>query len=138
MAANEILCFDLLRGSQNFQPSLPGRQKPCCFSELHVIWVSFWLWCCKLRSPACSLEPTLLRGNSLAAEISLQNFSCHPCEPSQPSCAFSTFPTSHIVVKWFLMSIHGYKGSLQLVFSWLFWMTYIQFSCNSRLVLGES
>ena len=36
----------------------------------------------------------------------------------------------------FLLSIHGYKASLQLVFSWLFKMISLLLSCNSRLVLG--
>ena len=30
----------------------------------------------------------------------------------------SALATSPIVVKWFLLSVHGYKASLQLVFSW--------------------
>ena len=30
--------------------------------------------------------------------------------------------------KWFLLSVLGYKASLQLVFSWLFMMIYLQFS----------
>ena len=59
-------------------------------------------------------------------EISLQHFSC--CQPSQPSCVSSSLPTGHVVVKWFLLSVLGYKSSLQLVFSWLFWMISLQFS----------
>ena len=50
------------------------------------------------------LDPTLLRGNPPAAEISLQNFSCLPWEPSQLSSESSALPTSLIVVKWFLLS----------------------------------
>ena len=77
------------------------------------------------------------QGHSLAAEISLWHFCCCLWEPGQPFCASSSLPTSLIVVKWFLLSVHGYKASLQLVFFWLFQMTSLQFSCNSRLVLGE-
>ena len=37
----------------------------------------------------------------MAAEVSLQHFSCHPWKPSEPSCISSAFPTSHVVVKCF-------------------------------------
>ena len=97
---------------------------------------SFWLWCYRLGSPAWGLDPTLLRGKHLATEISLQHFSCRPWEPRQLSHASSALPTNHIVLKCFLLSVHGYKASLQLVFSWLFKMISLQFSSNSRLVLG--
>ena len=40
----------------------PCRQKLCCSSQLYVIWVPFWLWCCRLGIPAWDLDPTLLRG----------------------------------------------------------------------------
>ena len=63
MAANKVVCVSPLRGSQDLQPFLPGRQKPCCFSLLNVIWVPSQLWCCRLGSPAWGLDPTLLRGN---------------------------------------------------------------------------
>ena len=114
--------------------SLPGRQKPCCFSQLDVVWVPFWLCCCRLGSLAWGLDPTLLRQNPSAAEISLRHFSCCLWEPSQPSRASSALPTSLVVVKWFLLSLRGYQASFQLVSSWLFRMISPQFSCNSRLV----
>ena len=40
-----------------------------------------------------------------AAEISLWNFSCHLWESSQPSRAPPILHTSHVVVKWFLLSV---------------------------------
>ena len=92
------------------------------------------MWCFRMGSPTWGLEPPLLRGKPPAAEISLQSFSCHPWEPSQPSRVSSVLPTSLVVVKWFLLSALGYKDSLQLVFSWLFRMISLQFSCNSSLV----
>ena len=76
------------------------------------------------------------RGIPQTAEIFLWYFSYCPWEPSQPSHIFSVLPASQIVVKWFLLSVCGYKVSLQLVFSWLFWMISLQFSCNYTLVLG--
>ena len=36
-----------------------------------------------------------------------------------------------------LLSVQGYKASLSLLFSCLFWVVSPQVSCNSRLVLGE-
>ena len=81
-------------------------------------------WFCRLGSPAWGLDPTLLRGKSLATEISPQNFSCCPWEPSQSSHTSSTLPTRFIVVKWFLLSVFGFNVSLQLVFSWLFRMIF--------------
>ena len=59
-----------------------------------------------------------------------------PVEPSQPS-GVSALPTSHVVVKWFLLSVHGYKVSLHVVCSWLFRMLSLQFSCNSAFILGD-
>ena len=136
MAANKILCFSPLRGSLSLQPSLPGRQKPCCFSQLDIIWVPFLLWSCRGES-SWGIDPTLFRGNPKATEISLWHISFHLWEPSQPSHVSSALHTSHVMVKLFLLSVRGYKASLQLVFSWLFWMIPPKFSCNSRLVLGE-
>ena len=46
----------------SLQLPLPGRQKPCCFSQLGVTWVPFCLWCCRLGSTAWHLDTTLLRG----------------------------------------------------------------------------
>ena len=68
--------------------------------------------------PAWGLDPTLLRGSPSAAEISLQNFSCCLWEPSQPSRASSSLPTSLAVVKWFLLCpwLQGFSpASVQLV-----------------------
>ena len=136
MAANEITCVGPIRGSLHLQPFLPGRQKTCCFSQLDVICVPFQLWCCRLGSPAWGLDPTLLRGNPMATEISLRIFSCHQWDLSQPSRASFALPTSLVVVKWFLLSVCGYKASLHLVFSWLSQMISLQSCCNSRWVLG--
>ena len=123
MVANEILCVDLLKGSLHLQLSLPVRQKSCCFSQLDVIWVLFWLWYCRLGSPAWGLYPTLLRPNHLSNEISLQHFSCHLWESSQLFCISSTLHTIHsVVLKWFLLSVCVYKVFLQLLFSWFFQM----------------
>ena len=62
VAENEILCVGSLRGSLGLQPFLSGRQNPCCFSQLDVIWVPFWLWCYRLGSPAWDLDLIPLRG----------------------------------------------------------------------------
>ena len=58
------------------------------------------LWCCRLGGPSWGLDPTLLRGNPLAAEIALWNFSCLPWEPSRPSRAASALAAS-LTVEWF-------------------------------------
>ena len=88
---------------------------------------------CRLGSPAWGLDCTLLRGNHPATEISLWNFSSCPWEPSQPSCASFALP---VTSWWLFLSVFGYKASLQLVFSWLFRMISLQFSCNYTLALG--
>ena len=59
----------------------------------------FQFWCCRLGSTAWGLYPTLLRGNILAAEISLQHFSCYLWEPSQTS------PPQSLPVLWWW---HGF------------------------------
>ena len=133
-----MLCIGPLRGSLHLQPSLPDRQKPSCFSQLYVIWVPFGLWCYRLGSPAWGLDPAFLRGNPPAAAISQQKFSCCMREHGHPSRTSSALPISLVMVKWFLLSVLGFRASLQLVFSWLFRMISLQFSCNSRLVLGGS
>ena len=130
-------CGGLLSVSLHLQLSLLGGQKPCCFSQLDVIWAPFQLWCYRLGSPTWGLDPTHHRWNLLATEISYQNFICCPWEPSQPMPTSSALPPSLMVVKWFPLSVCGKKASLQLVFSWLFRMIYLQFSHNSRLVLGD-
>ena len=55
------MCIGPLNGSLWLQPSLSGRQKLWHFSHLDV-WVPFWFWCCRLRSPGWVSDPTLLRG----------------------------------------------------------------------------
>ena len=52
-----------LKCSLCLQLSVPGRVKPCCFSQLDVTWVPFCLWCHRLGNPAWGLDLTLLRGN---------------------------------------------------------------------------
>ena len=129
-----MLCIGPLRSSLNLQQSLPGRQKPCCFSHLNVSWVPFWPLCYKPGNSACALDPTSLRRNPTTTAVSLQTFNYCPWEPSQPS-HITTLPTSHIVVKWFLLSVCDYKASLLLVFSWFFRILSVQFNCNCRLIL---
>ena len=82
-------------------------------------------------------RPHTFQRKPLATEISPCHFSCSLWELSQLSRVF-VLPTSHIVVKCFLLSVSGYKASIQVVFSWLFQMISLQFSCNSRFVLGGS
>ena len=65
--------------------------------------------------PNCCCIPLALRLPSVGAQPTL---SCLLCTPY------------HVVVKLFLLSVHGYKASLQLVFSWLFKVIFLQFSCN--------
>ena len=124
MTRNGILCLGPLRCSPCIQPSLPGRQKPCCFSQPYVIWIPFPDLVLLAGESAWGLDPTVHRGTPSATEISLPHFSCHLHQPSQPSRAFSIVPTSHIVVMWLLPSVYEYKASLQLVFSWLFRMIF--------------
>ena len=90
---------------------LPGRQNPDAFHS-HVLYGFLsWFSGCKLGSPAWGLDPTFLRGNPLATEISFQHFSCHQWEHRQPSDASSALPFSLIVGKWFLHAVCGYKAS---------------------------
>ena len=63
------MCIGSLKGSLWLQLSLPGKQKPSCFSQLDIIWVTSWLWFCRLGSPSWSLDPTLLRENPWATEF---------------------------------------------------------------------
>ena len=74
VATNAILCVNSLRGSLSLQPSLSGKQKLSCFSQLDTIWVPSPLWCCRLGSPTLGLEPALLKGNPLILK--------HPSGPS--------------------------------------------------------
>ena len=85
--------------------------------------------------PSLGLDLTVCRENLPATEISFQNFEV-PWEPSHPSHASSPLPASLGMVKWLLPCVCDSKAFLQLVFSWLFWMISLQFSRNSRLVLG--
>ena len=134
VVTSEILCIGPLKGSLLLQPSVPGREKSYCFSQLDVFWVLFRLWCYRLGHPSWGLYPTFLRGILLDSEIFLRHFSGCPLEPSQLSCISSTLCTSH--VWWsFLLSVHGYKASLPQLFSCLFCMISLQFSCHSWLVL---
>ena len=80
--------------------------------------------------------PHFSEGTSLAAEISLWHFSCHPWESSQLYLLSSALPTTYIVLECFLLSVCVYEASLQLLFSWLFKMISPQFSCNFKLVQG--
>ena len=125
----------VFRGSLRLQSFLTGRQKRCCFSQLDVIWVPFQLWFCRLGYPSWGLDPTLIRGKHPGHWNIPQNFSCCSWELRQPSHTSSTLPTYLVVVKWFLLSVPGFKASLQLL---LFRMISVQFICNSRLVLGGS
>ena len=110
MASNESLCIGPLKGSLHLQLSVPGREKPWCFSELDIIWVLFGFWCWRLWSPVWGSNDTLLRGVPLATEIFLWHFSCHPWELSQPSHVSSTLHISHIMVKMFLLSVCSYQA----------------------------
>ena len=129
-------CVSPLRGSLHLQSSLPGGQKPLCFSQLDVMWV---------LSPALVLSARELSLGFRTPTSQVETLSCwsiplelwhHQWEPHQPSHASSTLPTSLVVLKWFFLSVLGYKTSFQLVFSWLFRMISLQFSCNSSWVLG--
>ena len=56
-----FVCWPFKRLSASLAISL-WQKKTFFFSQLDVIWVSFWLWFCGLGSPARGLDPTLLRG----------------------------------------------------------------------------
>ena len=117
-------------------PAVSDGQKPCCLSQLDVIWVPFQLWCCRLERKAWGLDPTFLKGNPpvhwhILAELQLLPMGAQPalshllCPPYQSRCGEVVF-----------LSVHCCKASLQLVFSWLFRIISLQFSCNFRVVLG--
>ena len=129
------LCVSPLNGSLCLQPFVIGREKPCCSSQLDVICVLFKLLCYRLGTPARGLAH-ISQGNPPATEISLWHFSCCLWEPSQPSHDSSTLPTSHVVLRLFLLSVWCYKVSLPQLFSCLFQMISPQFCCNSSEVLG--
>ena len=119
---------------KSLQPSFTGKEKPCCFSLLDVIRVPFWLWCCRMGSPAWDLDPTFLRGNPRLLK--------YPSGTSAAACGSPASPLAPplhslpALLWWFLLSVRGYQASLQLVFSSLFRMISPQFSCNSGSVLG--
>ena len=85
----------------------------------------------RLESPPWGLDPTLLRGKP----PSCWNI---PLELQLLPLGTSVLPTSLAVVKWFLLSVLGYKASLQQGFSWLFWMISLWFCCNSILIRGRA
>ena len=62
----------------------PWQKEPCCFSQLSVFWVPFWIWCCRLGSQDWGLDIPPIKGNPTDTEISLQTFSCHHRSPSSP------------------------------------------------------
>ena len=85
------------------------------------------------ESPAVSpwqREPLLLfKAGCYLSSFRLGSFwnsSCCLREPSQSSCVFSVLPTSLIVVKWFLLSVLGYKARFLLfyVLFFFFLITY--------------
>ena len=118
MVANRIFCVGLLRSFLHLQPSLPWQTETLLLFIGRCYLGSFLALVLQMGSPVWGLDPTLLRENSPATEISLRNFSCCPWELSQPSHTSSTLPTSLLVVKWFLLFVLE-KAFLQLVFSWL-------------------
>ena len=109
MGTSKISCSGPLKGSLWLKPSIPGREKPCHFSQLDVVWVLFGLRCYRLGNQAWGLDLTLLRGNPLKYSSSP---SAAAWQPSQPSHISSTLHTNHFVVKLFLLSVCGYKTSL--------------------------
>ena len=100
-----------------------------CYLDL----VLLGLWYGRLGKPAWGLDPTFLWGIPPATKIFFQHFQLMPM--GAHSALSSALYTSDIVVKLFLLSVHGYKSSLLLLFNCLFWIS-PQFSYNSRLVLG--
>ena len=116
-----FLCWPIKRLSV-FPVVSPWQRENLLLFTDGCYWVPYWLWCCRLGSPAWGSDPALLRGSPPGTEISLWNFSCHLWGPSQPSHTAFTLPTSLVLVKCFLLSVLGYNAFLQLVFSWLFRM----------------
>ena len=117
-------------------------------SVIHTCRSLCWACMCAERTSMCTKTgflPTLGLGEGQLKSQSSQrstlvvklsdlkvppwNFSCCLCQPSQPSSASSELPTSHIVLKWLLLPVLGYKTS------WLFRIISPQFTCNSRFVL---
>ena len=97
--------------------------------------VPFWFWCCRLGSPPWGLYLSGGTPNhwNIPPELQLLPVAAQPAL----SHLFCTSYHSHSgeVVSSVCL---GYKVSLKLVFSWLFSMISLQFTCNSRLVLGGS
>ena len=114
--------------------SLADRNPAAFHSCVLSVFLS-QLLCYRLGTPARGLAH-ISQGNPPATEISLWHFSCCLWEPSQPSHDSSTLPTSHVVLRLFLLSVWCYKVSLPQLFSCLFQMISPQFCCNSSEVLG--
>ena len=139
----------------HLQLSLPGRQKLSCFFTAGCYLGSFLALVLQTGEPSVRFRPHTSQKESWplkypsevgsvvqwivhwtsSDEMALWNFSCLLWVPSQHSHASSALSASLIVMKWFLLSILGYKTSLQLVFSWLFRIISLQFSCSSTLVV---
>ena len=90
VASNEILCIGPLRGLLCLQPFYPDRQKPCCFSQLDVIWISSWLWYCSLGSSAWGLGTTLLRRNPPLLKYSSRTSAATRGSPGSPLAPLCT------------------------------------------------
>ena len=96
---------------------------------------SLWLWCCRVGSLAWGLDPTL-SGETLRCWNILLALLLLPVGAQSALLCLLHAPYQSCLVKRFLLSVRGYKASLQLVLSWLFWMISLQFTCIFRLVLG--
>ena len=135
MAANKNLwCFGLLKGSASpaVSPWLTESLLPftaACYLS------SFLALVLKAGEPSLGFEPTLLRGILQSLKYPSGSSASTFGSPASPVTCPPALPTSHVVLKCFLLSVHGCKASLQLVFSGLFKMISLQFCCNSRLVL---
>ena len=120
-----------LKCSLCLQLSVPGRVKPCCFSQLDVTWVLFGLWCYMLGSPAWGLNPTLLRATCTRWPLK------YPCSSPVQAALLRLLCTPRRSYRAEVFSfVCGCKASLQLGLRWLFKLISLQFSSNSRLVLG--
>ena len=88
---------------------------------------------------AWGLDPTLLRETPWLLKYLFGTSSAARGSPAIPlMLLLNSLPVyQSVVVKYFILSVCGYKASFPLVFSWLVEkMISLQFSCNSRLVLG--
>nr|KAF6460637.1 hypothetical protein HJG59_011540 [Molossus molossus] len=80
--------------------------------------------------PGFGFQPQTSQGNLLTAELPTNCSLWGPHQPSPPS-------TPPARLRWAPLYILGFKGSFQVVFSWLFWVTFLYFSCNSNFFLGD-